>query len=308
MNSRLGKMDAEINSKTKDFPQWKITFARDLLQALKIACLFYKDESDKTIEQAQRALEAFSPDSKLARAFVQMVLGYAHLHGGDPLLAEPLLQEAIDISAGVNHSNLMLEAVAHKVDAKRYQGKLRASETLINETMQRVERERFARSPALAKLSVRQAYIDYRRNKLHEAMAHARTSIEYAKHETDPDPLLRAYHVETFIQAALGKPREAAELIEEAREIARTSRSALRMWFIETIAVEVALMLGDLETVSHWAERHEVGIDQPFSSGYERESLLLAKWSLVQGDYPKAIAIISSLRPQSVARQRFDSS
>jgi LuxR family maltose regulon positive regulatory protein len=173
--------------------------------------------------------------------------------------------------------------------------------------MQRVEREEFARTAAISKLSVRRAYIDYRRNNLNEAMLHARKSIDYAKQQTDPEPLLRAYHVESFILVALGKAREASELMQEARAVARASKSALRIWSVETSSVELALMLGDTEAVSLWEEKRGQSINQPFSSVYERESILAAKWALVQGDFQKATSLIAMLRPQSVVRQRLDS-
>ena len=100
-----------------------------------------------------------------------------YLNHGRLLLAELPLEEDINIAAGINHSNLMLESVVYKADGKRAQGKLNESETGIFETMQRVEREKVSRIAAFAKLNVRRASVDYRRNKLHVAYGHAKACI-----------------------------------------------------------------------------------------------------------------------------------
>jgi len=306
MDARIERLDQDFERLTLEFPRWKKSFAADLLQAIKVGCLFYKDFSEDSIEQAQKALESFLPESSVSRGIVGAVLGSAYNHCGDLIGAELSLQKVIAISPTLISINLMLEVSALLADTKRYQGKLRESEAVLDDTMLWVEREKVAPANVFARLSVRRAYIEYHRNNLHAAMKHVKRSIEHAKKNTDSGSMMQSYHVESLILVALGKHREVVDLIEEAREIANSGRSTLRIAFIETVAVELALMLGEFEKVSQWVEREERSVAPSFNMFAERKTILLAKWALMQNDPQKAIEIVDALRPQSAAQQRYE--
>jgi LuxR family maltose regulon positive regulatory protein len=276
-----------------------------MLRALKVGCLFFKDLSDKTVETAEKSIQTISQDNLLALGFAYGILAYGYVQMGELLKAGRPLNASIDIFARIKHSYFLLEMISLRADVERAEGQLRKSDLTLEEAFDRVRRDDFNMTPAVVKLGIRKAYIHYARNQLEEALELARKVNRYVKSIAEPGPLLRAYYIESFVQDAMGHPRQARNLMDEAVAIAADSKSAMRIAMIESYSVELALRQGDLEAAATWAEGRDLSLDGPYSQEIEKECLLMARIHLARGEFREALRLLEKLRPKAEERRRY---
>jgi LuxR family maltose regulon positive regulatory protein len=293
--------------KMKGYGDSKRSNADDLLQALRIGALFFKDLSDETIPAAEEALASMSPGRALTRGFVQLILALANVEKGDIQPAVEAGRSALKDLGSSRSPYFAVHALALEAEGALLQGRLRNAERILTEALDSVRRDGLPMKAGIVEFHGRLAEISYRRNELDKALELSEQCIEYARPASDMGPLLQGMCLQAFIREIGGRTNQARELMEEALALARGTRSRLRMAHTEIGSLQLAMLQADYDTLSTWAAARKLRIDEPFSRVFEDECMVLAGLHLTQNRCEEAAGLLTELRPRSEKRQRFDS-
>lgn len=281
--------------------------ADDLLAALRIGMLFFKDLSDDTIPLAQEALASMSPGRSVERGFVRLVLALANLEKGDVRPALESGRSALRDLGPTRNPYFTVYGRVVQVEGALQQGRLRSAERILEEAFESARREGLPMKAYVVEFNDRLARISFRRNELDRAWELSEQGIEYARPASDKGPLLQALCMQALIQELRGRRNRATGLMEEALSLASGTGSRLRMGQARIASLRLALLQDDRHALSAWAEERDLRIDEPFSRLFEAECLILAGLHIALGRYEEAARLLTGLRPRSEGRQRFDS-
>jgi LuxR family transcriptional regulator, maltose regulon positive regulatory protein len=305
----LAELEESFDEMTSAYPPDKKKHAADLLSALKLTCLHYKEPAE-VIPAAEEALRTISPRDTIARWGVQSVLSTAHIEHGD-------LQPALEVvRAGLSvlgHSDpgrsryVKVHLLNRQARLEFLLGHLRAAEGLLAEAF---EYARGADPPvrsAMAMFNITFAQIYYAKNQLDLALEHAERCCEYARPVSDIGYLLLGLKMQAFVNQSFGRVDFARGTMHEALRIARQTRSSVRIASAELAAVQLAVMQSELDTVSRWAAQRQLSMTEPFSRSFEKECLLMAAYHMTAGRFEEAQELLRALRPRVAERQRLTS-
>jgi len=307
LDALLRDLEESPARKMKMYGESKRSNAEDLLLALRIGSLFFKDLSNETISAAKEALTFISPGRDLTRGFVRLILALANIEKGDIQPAAEAGRSALKDLEATRSPYFTVHALALEVDAALLQGQLRNAERILSEALDSVRRDGLPMKAGIVEFHGRLAEISYRRNDLDKALELSEQCIEYARPASDMGPLLQGLCMQAFIQEIRGHSNRARESMEEAISLARGTRSRLRMAHTEIGSLQLAMLRTDLDALAAWASARKLRIDEPFSRVFEDECLVLAGFHLAEERCEEAARLLTELRPRSEKRQRFDS-
>jgi len=307
LDALLKDLEESPARKMQRYGSGKRSNAADLLLALRIGALFFKDFSDETIPAAEEALASMSPGRDLTRGFVQLIFALANIEKGDIKPAVEAGRSALRDLGSSRSPYFTVHALALEAEGALLQGRLRNAERILIEAFDTVRREGLPMKAGIVEFNSRFAGISYRRNDLDKALELSEQCIEYARPASDMGPLLQGLCMQAFIQEIRGHSNRARELMEEALSLARGTRSRLRMAHTEIGSLQLAMLRADYDALSAWAAARKLRIDAPFSRVFEDECLVLAGLHLAEHRCEEAAKLLTELRPRSEKRQRFDS-
>jgi len=305
----IAELEESFEEMTSSYSNEKKKHAGDLLLALKLNSLYYKEPAEVVLA-AKQALEMISPRDTVARWGVQSVLSTAYIERGDLQPALEIVRSGLSAfgHCSPGSSNYVrVHLLNRQARLEFLLGHLRTAEELLNDAFEYARREDPPLRSAMAMFNITSAQICYARNQLEKAFDHAEHCIEYARPVSDIGYLLLGLKLQAFINQSFGHPDLARGIMHEALRIARQTRSAVRTASTELAAVQLAVMQSELETVSRWASQRRLSTTEPFSRNFEKECLLVARYEMESHRFEEALLLLREIRPRVAERQRVTS-
>jgi LuxR family maltose regulon positive regulatory protein len=280
-------------------------YVQALLGPARSIYLYLNGQPDEALVEAEHAITAAPADLPLARCLALVGLAYACAEKGEPLKALPLAEEAIALSQQVRQTHLLVLMIALKARLLLGRGKLREAEQVLVNSFSDVLHLEFVKSSNVVHMIAQLAALHYRRNELDKALEQSQKCIRYATLQQANESLLESYTVAALTLQAQGKARQASDMMEEARIIGAATAAPLRERGVELAAIELALLQGELDSVTAWADARALSANQPYSDSWEQSALLKAKFLLHRGEFEQAANIAELLKPRAEKRQRY---
>ena len=302
----IAELEDSFANMTVSYSSEKKKHAEDLLLALKLNCIYYKEPAE-VVAAAERALQTISTRNVMARWLVQSVLSAAYIEQGDLQPAMDVVRtglEAFGPTSPKRSNYVKVHLLNRQARLELLFGHLRAAEALLKDALEYARREDPPLRSAMAMFNITFAQVYYSKNQLDRALEHASRCIEYAGPVSDIGYLLLGLKMQALINESFGHSELAKGIMTEALRIARQTKSAVRIASTELAAVQLAVMQSELDTVARWATLRGLQVTEPFSRNFEKECLLLARFDMASLRFQAAFELLTTLRPRVASRQR----
>jgi len=306
ITATIAELEDSFDAMTDSYSSEKRKHAEDLLLALKLNCIYYREPAE-VIAAAERALRTISTRNVMARWLVQSVLSTAHIEQGDLQPAMDVVQSGLDVVGRLDPGRgnyVKVHLLNRQARLELLFGHLRAAEELLTDALEYARREDPPLRSAMAMFNITFAQVYYGKNQLDRALEHASRCTEYARPVSDIGYLLLGLKLQAFINESFGHHDLAKGIMTEALQIARQTRSSVRIASTELAAVQLAVVQSELDTVARWAAQRRLRVTEPFSRNFEKECLLMVQFEMASGRYQEAADLLFALRPRVSSRHR----
>jgi LuxR family maltose regulon positive regulatory protein len=243
-------------------------------------------------QMAEAALAQLADSDAMTRCLTATVLG---LTLRDPELRQRAYERALLYAERIGASHLAFFAYGCWVYDLVLRGRLSEALEFIGASLRLAQPAHMHQTlPSLSYLYTTLALILWQRNQLREALEAARKGVALARRWQQADALHFAYTILGDTLFALGQVGEAFDILHQARQLAQPTSP----WFQDiTLSQEIEWYLAQnniAAAVQRLAEAHidvETDAEQSVSL---LVSLAVARVSLAQGKYDRALAVIAA--------------
>jgi LuxR family transcriptional regulator, maltose regulon positive regulatory protein len=259
-----------------------------------------------TIAAAQQALELLPPSSASWRGLAGLFLGVSYYaQVGDLASAHQTLVEAEQSSLRAGDPFGAANSTAHAAIVFEIGGRLRDSERLSRENLQRAAEPFWQGVPLAGLAGFSLARVLYERNDLHAARDLLVEAIRQVEAWSLKRPFVIACVVLARVQQALGEPALAREWMERA--VAIVQKDDLKQTFSQWSAYQARLALaeGDMRAAEQWAREIEPSIQGDLHPVMEFKHITLARIYLAQRRPDEAQRLLERLLGAAEAAGRW---
>ena len=239
--------------------------------------------AELTLAAGRQALELLPPSSANWRGLAGLFLGVGYYaQAGNIAAAYQTLVEAERVSLDANDPFGAANSAAHATIVLEIGGRLRESERLSRENIQRATEPFWQGVPLGAYARFSLSRVLYERNDLPAARELLSEAIQQLEAWSLKRPLVIASVVLARVQQALGEPTLAREAIERA--VAMVQKDDLKQTFSQWAAyrARLALAQGDMRAAAQWAQEIEPTIRGELNPALEFKHITLTQIFLVQ--------------------------
>ncbi len=268
---------------------------RGEIAAIRATIASFAGDVPQTIELCRQALEHLAPEHRASRTLVAHNLAVAYRFQGDIRQAHQAFHDSIRLGEQAGASYLVLDDITDLAIVQALGGQLAAALSTVKHGLQRARELKQERSPATAVVHIQLGALLRERNDLQLALEQVQDGIELAALGGNTDVLLYGYITGASIQAALGHPHDALQLMDQALHLAHQYKVARWIARVSANYARLSLAVGNLRFASAWAaERTSRAAAEP---GELREfgDLVLARLRLTQGHVQDALTLLGRL-------------
>ena len=278
-----------------------------------IACLraFVADMHSDTagaIEMAHLALDVYRLENPAHRAFAKYLLGRAYFIQGSSAQAREALTESVNVSIKAQATNIVAPTWSLLSKLYRIQGRLRASDEVLQEGEAYIERCNPQRVTVAGLVYRGQADNLREHNELESAENLGRHALELCEPWVNPTSMCNCYTLLGRVYQAQGQLSKAEEMLQAANESIQGHTP-----FSEVVSDLHAAWVGfwlatnQLPRASQWAQEHRAIADQKstFSINNEQDEITRARVLIAEGELDTAIQSLECLASEAETGQRF---
>src|SRR5262249_20019031 len=258
-----------------------------------------------TIAAGRQALELLPQSSANWRGLAGVFLGVGYYaQAGDLAAAYQTLVEAERVSLGASDPFGASNTTGHLTMVLEIGGRLRESERLSRQNLQRAAQPFWQGVPLAAYARFGLSRVLYERNDLLAARELLTEAIQQLEAWALKRPLVITYVSLARVQQALGEPARARETME--RVVAIVQKDDLKQTFSHWASHRARMYLaqGDLTAAAQWAEEIEPTIGSTLNPALEFKHITLARIYLVQQRLDEAQQLLDRLLPAAQAAAR----
>lgn len=299
----------EAEEAMSPFDEANVRPLRAEANAIRSALAGYRQDSAKSIELAQRAIQDLPQGEHFLRGRLTYNLGWASMSQGDLPTASQRLREAatFSLNAGdLSTASFALNALGAGLEAE---GRLGESASCYQQVIQAIQKHgQPLPVTAASGAYVRLGGILYEWNDLDKATQCANQGIELSRPFQTGGALFIGYLVLARVLGAQGDLTSALNALQSAETAARsdaTLQPGLRM--VEAVRAQFWLAQGNIRSVAHWTKAYETGLNFPangdwpgirqFSPVFDYECLTLVRVRMAQAQWDQALKLLTGLKP-----------
>lgn len=299
----------EAEEAMSPFDEANVRPLRAEANAIRSALAGYRQDSDKSIELAQRAIQDLPQGEHFLRGRLAYNLGWASMSQGDLPTASQRLREAatFSLNAGdLSTASFALNALGAGLEAE---GRLGESASCYQQVIQAIQKHgQPLPVTAASGAYVRLGGILYEWNDLDKATQCANQGIELSRPFQTGGALFIGYLILARVLGAQGDLTGALETLQSAETAVRTEATLqLGLRMVESVRAQFWLAQGNIRSVAHWAKAYETGLNFPangdwpgirqFSPVFDFECLTLVRVRMAQALWDQALKLLTWLKP-----------
>lgn len=247
-----------------------------------------RGDNRRAILLAKQALELVAETDVLHQGLVLFTLGFAFLGTGQFVEAEPVLIKACESTRASGNDYARLTALGLLGSIHKNHGRLRRAAELCRQAVQEAHG-----SPAVAQTQVFLASILYEWNDLDGASEQLDQALEATRQIGNLVIQPEIFRTMVHIKLARGDTGSAVTLLDELDQSIHGIESPVAQALVAAIHADLALIQGDLPTVSYWAQKMMEDVD-PAALGLQI-GMTQARFLLAQGNRAEAGKLLAGM-------------
>ena len=277
------------------------------VHAMRAFIAHLREDTPRAIELSHQALERLPGDNLYLRGLITMTLGLVYRLSGDITAANWALSEAETISQKTGHAYTVVISLAGLAQLQVLQGHLGKAAGLYEQARQFViERmgQRGLQLPIASVFYIGLGELLRERNELEAATRHLLGGIELGKQLGLPMFLADGYVSLARVRQAQGDADGASDMLRQAEELARRSKTARLTAPVAACQVWLWLSSGsrNLAAATRWTQ--EYSMDDELSYRREVEHIGVARALIALGQSEEAVGWLARLREAAEAGGR----
>jgi LuxR family transcriptional regulator, maltose regulon positive regulatory protein len=276
---------------------------RGEIAAIRSMAASFAGDIERTIVEAEFALDALPAQNVEVRGIVSMALGQAHRFAGNLIDAEQAYREAIELGLQAANFYAAIDSAGDLGLVLMRLGRLHEAERVFQRARNELERHGAENDPVGASIDVIQPELLRERNDLDAAQAMVERGIALGHRASKMDILITGYRGLGTIRWAREQWDEAFAALDTAKSLASEYGLAHTARGIELIELQMHLALGDVTEAAAWLQRFHPDEELP-GSVREAELLLYARALIATGAADESISVLDRLRDRANAEQR----
>jgi len=284
----------------------KRRYVEELLLYFQHVVSMNKDPVHQDTEKIGRDLQIISPENVVVRAELACWIAWIHLLKGDITKVLEQIRSPYGSWPSAETGFSMLHLQPLKSMANRVQGHLGQAETIL-QGLNRAPAQSLPLPFLRMHYHIGMGLICWYKNELDAALAHTESQLKYTSTHRLVDFRVDGYLNKAFILQAMGRSVEARRSMEKGQSYAIRSQSPFIIARAERDAAFLYLFMGTPDAAVRWEKKRDLHADEPFSSEFESDCLVLVHLWIVQKNDKQAVNLMESLRPRSEKRRRMES-
>ncbi len=249
-------------------------------------------DHEAAIKKAEQTLAKITEDDRRVYGHALATMAQAAFSQGDVVLANLNYRKAVKNQKVKNARFTAVTWSSNLADVLTMQGRLHEAEQVCMETIAFGSQEGSPGS-AVGYTQTFLAAVYYEWNRLEEAENLLLTGLRLMQADGISPNFGRSHATLALVQQALGKPAEAANSMEIARQIALRSQSGRYIQRVAAYQARLWLMQGEMGLAGQWAKQYQSQPAPAYVHEFEDLTLALVLWH--QQQLSEAAAILEPL-------------
>ena len=271
------------------------------IAAVRAYVAWMKGEATDAVDHARQALDHLPAADRTARAQVATTLGMAWVQRYELNAAAEAFERAIAISRTADDPHVELLAASSLAYLSIIQGQLHRAAAICREALGRVKagiKQDGRHVPAAGNTHALLSDVMREWNDLENAVSLARQGLELTERWGQADTLTVSTIYLAEALRAQGDLDGAMDVIRRAKQITRGISPWMR---IQVTMCETLLYLdqGNVEAAVHWAEAHDLQVEDAFEPAAGIVYAILARIRIAQGLPDQALVTLARLQGQA---------
>lgn len=260
------------------------------IAALRARIAVLNRDYDQAITYSHDALALIPPNDFELRAAVNFQLALAYNVIDDVESMQPILDDVIADARTVNNWRTLCFAANYRIQLYQLQGHLHRALDMIRQIESWAEADQAYHLPAYGFIHAAHANILYDMNDLDTAETAYQHALKLGQRGGEFHILLKAYIGLAYTKIAQNDPESAFTYLEKASTLTEGGP------FYDIFRATLALRRNDLQTASHWLDKHDLSVDaliaNPKISYYHTPFI---RFLIAQHRYTDAERLLSAL-------------
>ncbi len=279
----------------------QITVLYSVIQAL-------SNQPEAAIQSAQRALALLPEEDRYNRAVVFSNLGHAYMLLGKPAQAVQPYRQGADEALSVGNFHISLLSLSNLSEGYLWMGQVSQAQFVLEQAWKEVQRtygDKLHLAPTASMVLTGLAEVAREKGDFEQSWEMLQRSLKLAQQGGFIASLVSIYAAIAHYQLAKGALDSALQSMQAAVAATNGPEAATLLYPMLALQARIQVELGDLESVSRWAEERKIAEAPGFDYIREPEKLILVRLRLKQGQFDSALALAEQIHQAAEENGRF---